>query len=193
MKSKRKEPADEHEPRKESGMQPSPDAEDVHAPAAEDNEELRAKIAECEEWKTKCLYAAAELDNFRKRSAKERTNLVTYGAWDVLHDLLEVVDNFGRVIEADRTETDPKVIVEGIEIVYRQLTKLLEKHGVRAIDSEGARFDPEFHEAMQQTPAPDSAPGTVVEELQKGYKYRDRLLRPARVVVAAEPGEDGDR
>ncbi|RLD10791.1 MAG: nucleotide exchange factor GrpE [Chlamydiae bacterium] len=145
------------------------------------------KVDECEEWKQKYLYTLAELENFRKRVVKERSELIKYGSRDVFYDLLEITDNFGRVIEADKKESDPKVIVQGIEMIYNQLIKLLKKNEVKPIEAEKKEFDPNVHDAMQMVPTDEYKPGTVIQEIQKGYKYRDRILRPARVVVAAEP------
>jgi len=154
-------------------------------------DEAEEKIDECEEWKQKYLYTLAELENFRKRVAKERSELIKYGSRDVFYDLLEITDNFERVIEADKNENDPKVIVQGIEMIYNQLMKLLQRHEVKPIKSENSEFDPNIHDAMQKIPSDEHKPGTVIQEIQKGYKYRDKILRPARVVVAAEPeGQD---
>ncbi len=150
-------------------------------------DESEKKIDECEEWKQKYLYTLAELENFRKRVVKERSELIKYGSRDVFYDLLEITDNFGRVIEADKKESDPKVIVQGIEMIYDQLIKLLQKYEVKPIETEKKEFDPNVHDAMQKVPTDEHKPGTVIQEIQKGYKYRDKVLRPARVIVAAEP------
>ena len=148
--------------------------------------ELKAKALECDEWKSRCMYTAAELENFRKRMARERKELLDYAGQNILFDVLDVIDNFERALEADKKESDPKVIVKGIEMIFSQLLKLLEKHGVKPVPAKGEAFNPEIHEAIQKLPVPDCEPGTVVEELQKGYTYRQRTLRPARVVVASE-------
>ena len=150
------------------------------------------KVDEAEEWKQKYLYTLAELENFRKRVAKERSELIKYGARDVFYDLLEITDNFGRVIEADKKESDPKVIVQGIEMIYNQLLKLLQRYEVKPIEAKNKEFDPNVHEAMQKIPTNEHKPGTVIAEMQKGYKYRDKILRPARVVVAAEPEKEDE-
>jgi len=97
------------------------------------------------------------------------------------------VDNFGRAVDADRKETDPAVIVQGLEIIYKQLLNLLDRYEIRRIPAKGNAFDPTLHDAIQQVSTPDAEPGTVIEELLPGYYYRDRVLRPARVIVAAAP------
>ena len=161
--------------------------EDENIPEDQVVDESEKKIDECEEWKQKYLYTLAELENFRKRVVKERSELIKYGSRDVFYDLLEITDNFGRVIEADKKESDPKVIVQGIEMIYDQLIKLLQKYEVKPIETEKKEFDPNVHDAMQKVPTDEHKPGTVIQEIQKGYKYRDKVLRPARVIVAAEP------
>ncbi len=150
-------------------------------------QELIKKAEKAEEWKNKYLYATAELDNFRKRSAKERSDLIKYSGKNILYDLLEVIDNFDRAIEADKKESDPKIIVQGIEIVYKQLLKVLDSYSVKSIESKEKNFDPEIHEAIQKIHTDEAKPGAIIGELQKGYFHKDKILRPARVVVAAEP------
>ncbi|MCX7847208.1 MAG: nucleotide exchange factor GrpE [bacterium] len=150
-------------------------------------DELALLRAQAEEWKNKYLYALAEIENMRKRGQKERSELLRFAGQNVLYDLLEVVDNFGRALEADRAQSDPKIIVEGIELIYKQLLDVLHKHHVRPIEAAGAVFDPSVHEALLQVPTDEAKPGTVVAELQRGYFLRDRVLRPARVAVAVAP------
>ena len=194
MKKKKKEhttPQEDHEKQEEEHHVKQPHVDDETADV-EEKEELTKKTEECEEWKKKCLYALAELENFRKRAAKERNELIRYGAREVFYDLLEILDNFSRAIEADKKESDPKVIVRGIEMIYDQLTKMLQRYEVVPIDAENSDFDPNVHDAMQQVPTADHKPGIVIQEIQKGYKYRDRILRPARVVVASEPDKQDE-
>lgn len=155
-------------------------------------DELAQARAQAEAWRTKYLYALAEIENMRKRAQKERSELLQFAGQQVLYDLLEVADNFARAIEADRAQSDPKVIVEGIELIYKQLMQVLEKHHVKPITAAGAKFDPTVHEALHQVRTKEAEPGTVVAELQRGYMLRDRVLRPARVVVAAAPEDAGE-
>lgn len=185
--------AESTSPAAESAPDASPSAIDQETELTpEELAELKNKALECDEWKTRCMYTAAELENFRKRVAKERKDLLDYAGQNVLYDLLDIIDNFERALEADKKENDPKVIIEGIEIIFSQLVKVLEKHGVSRVPAKGESFNPEIHEAIQQIPVAESEPGTVIEELQKGYTYRNRTLRPARVVVAAEAQESAD-
>ena len=159
---------------------------DADAPLTLDEQKkLRDQAAHAEEWKSKYLYGMAELDNYRKRAIKERSELLKYAGRDVLYELLDVADNLARALEADRQETDPRVIVDGLDLIHKQLMKLLDKFGVCPLQTDGVAFDPNRHEALQQVPTADAAPGTVIAELQPGYTFRDKILRPARVVVAA--------
>lgn len=167
-------------------------AADQPAEQAAQPDELALARAQAEEWKNKYLYALAEIENTRKRAQKERSELLTFAAQNVLYDFLEVADNFARALEADRAQTDPKIIVDGIEMIYKQLMQTLEKHQVRPIEATGATFNPEVHEALQHVPTADAPPDTVIAELQRGYMLRDRVLRPARVVVAAPPQTPSD-
>lgn len=177
-----------HNPEQPAGT-PAPDAAAPAEPDAplslEEQKTLRAQAAHAEEWKSKYMYALAELDNYRKRAIKERSDLLKYAGKDVLYELLDVADNLTRALDADRKETDPRVIVDGLDLIQKQLLKLLEKFGVCPLQTKGVPFDPNHHEALQQVPTAEAAPGTVIAELQSGYTFRDKILRPARVVVAA--------
>ncbi len=191
---KKKKNIENKEPEKENKVEEKKalDLETKESLTPEEIQELIKKAAEADEWKNKCLYAAAELENFRKRSVKERSDLIKYSGKNILYELLDVVDNFDRAIEADKKESDPKVIVQGIEIIYKQLLKVLENNGVKPVDSKEKPFDPEVHDAIQKVHTDEAAPGTIIDELQKGYLYKDKILRPARVVVAAEPENTED-
>ncbi len=168
---------------------PAPDTVTPAEPDAplslDEQKTLRDRAAHAEEWKSKYMYALAELDNYRKRAIKERSELLKYAGRDVLYELLDVADNLTRALDADRNETDPRVIVDGLDLIQKQLVKLLEKFGVCPLQTKGVAFDPNRHEALQQVPTNEAAPGTVMAELQSGYTFRDKILRPARVVVAA--------
>lgn len=163
------------------------DLERIEALLPEEIHQLIKKADEADDWKNKYLYATADLDNFRKRSAKERSNLIKYSGKNILYDLLEVVDNFDLAIKADKIESDPKVILQGIELISKQLHKVLESYGIKPVESKDKTFNPEIHEAMQKIPSDEVEPGNIISELQKGYYHKDKILRPARVIVAAEP------
>jgi molecular chaperone GrpE len=131
------------------------------------------------------LRLGADYDNFRKRSMRQMDEARRFGAEKVIYDLLAVVDNLERALAHAEGDTSP--MVEGVRMVTKQFLDVLGMHGVQGFDSMGEVFDPERHEAMGQQPAGDRAPGTVVEEMLRGYFLHDRLLRPAQVLVAAAP------
>ncbi|NIQ37965.1 MAG: nucleotide exchange factor GrpE [Proteobacteria bacterium] len=139
----------------------------------------------------KFLRAYADLENFKKRVEKEKADSLRYAKEEVIRDLLPFVDNLERAVEHASSDTDnnPQALIEGVELTLRELVKALEQHGLRQIESVGKPFDPNLHEAMMQVENDDYDPQTVVEEFQKGYLIRDRLLRPARVSVSTK-GED---
>jgi molecular chaperone GrpE len=129
------------------------------------------------------LRTAAEFDNYRKRMDRERRDLSEYAAADVLKDLLPILDNFERALQAPATpETD--AVRRGIELIHKQMLDLLKKRGVTPIEALGADFDPNFHQAVIHEPSADHREGEVMQELQRGYLLGDRLLRPAMVKVA---------
>jgi molecular chaperone GrpE len=168
-----------------------PDADDDRPLAAaaeveiEDEEvaELRREIADLRDRSMRTL---ADFDNYRKRAERERRDAVRYASSAPLGDFLEVVDNLSRALAAGGTAEDLKT---GVEMTLRQLEDVLRRHGVEPVPAAGERFDPAHHEAVSRLEDLDVETPTVVEELQRGYRLHDRLLRPARVVVAVPPEE----
>lgn len=147
-------------------------------------------VREKEELEDKYLRLRADFENFRKRSNKEKANLIQYGNESLLGDLLPVVDNIERVLTYSFQESGWEHFREGIELVLTEIHKTLGRYGVRAIDALGKPFDPNLHEAMQRVETDDAPPDTVVEEYQKGYFYHERLLRASRVAVAVAHQEE---
>ncbi len=136
---------------------------------------------------------SADFENFRRRAMKERQEAYRYGPENLVKDLLATVDNLDRAIGHARQgrsgDGDLEGLLQGVELVQREFLGILENHHVIEVEAEGKAFDPAVHEAMAQMPDGSVAPNTVIEVLQKGYQLRDRLLRPARVVVAKAPEE----
>jgi molecular chaperone GrpE len=128
------------------------------------------------------LRTAAEFDNYRKRVERERRELADYMKADVLAEILPILDNFERVIQA--TSSDAESFRKGIELIHRQMLDFLLKRGVTPIAALGADFDPNFHQAVIHEPSTTHREGEVIEELQRGYMLGDKLLRPAMVKVA---------
>jgi molecular chaperone GrpE len=144
-----------------------------------------ATAAELEGYVDALQRLKADFDNYRKRSERERQAIGVSSTRELVGDLLPVMDNLERAVGA-LGEVSPSV-VSGVEMVRAQLHDLLANRGVEEIDADGAVFDPALHEAVMTQPSPDHEAGTVVEVIQKGYRHRDVVVRPARVVVAAAP------
>lgn len=139
---------------------------------------------ECDEQKNRVLRVAADLENFRRRSQREKDDLRKYGIDRVVTELLPAVDNLERALNHAETDAGDTSMIEGVRMVYRQLLAALEKHGVQGFEAKGMPFDPQRHEALQQVESTELPNNTVVDEYQKGYFLHDRLLRPALVSVA---------
>lgn len=146
----------------------------------------RAELAEKEgeEFKQRWMRASADLENLRKRTRREKDEFRKYGHDKFALELLPVVDNLERALDHAEKSADSGGIVDGVQMVYRQIIGALEKHGIVGIDACGCKFDPEHHEAIQQVETTEHETGIVVEQYQKGYSLHDRLLRPAMVSVA---------
>lgn len=142
--------------------------------------------AEAEEQRQQCLRLAAELDNLRKRSAREQANARQFAIERFAGELLGVVDSLEMGVAAG-AGASAQALLEGSEATLRLLRATLEKHGVEVVDPEGEPFDPQLHEAMATQPSQTVEPDSVLEVVQKGYTLNGRLLRPARVIVAAQP------
>jgi len=177
-------------PTREPGAETAAHAEPApELPTPTPEERMATLEAEKAELRDRMLRIAADFDNWKKRSRKELGDAEARSKEQVLRDFLEVIDNLERATASlgDGKEADPKAIRDGVDLVLRQFRSKLERYQVKTIDAKGLPFDPRFHEAISQVPAPDAKPGSVVHELQKGYMIGDRLLRPAMVVVAVAP------
>ena len=126
----------------------------------------------------------AEFDNYRKRTDKEKKQNYEIGASDFILKILPVVDNFERGLGAMTDADKESSFAQGIEMIYKQLTKVLEDEGVTVIEAQGKEFDPMLHNAVMQQPSEEYESGIVIQELQKGYKYKDKVLRHSMVMVA---------
>jgi molecular chaperone GrpE len=146
------------------------------------------KLKEFDEQNEQFLRLQAEFENFRRRSLKEKQESFKFGHQNLVKDLLSVVDNLERALEHGAQNAGPEArgILDGVELVHREVLGALAKHGVKEVEAEGQVFDPADHEAMGQIPNAEVAPNTVLQVLQKGYVIHDRMLRPARVIVSRE-------
>ena len=167
-------------PADESGAAGQPAAD---SPASGGSDALDALRREKDALQDRLLRTAAEFDNFRKRVDRERRELAEYASADVLAELLPIVDNLERALQAPAAGGDD-AFRKGVELILKQMLDLLKKRGVRPIDAQGADFDPNFHQAVIHAASDAHREGEVMQELQRGYMLGDRLLRPAMVKVA---------
>jgi molecular chaperone GrpE len=151
-------------------------------------QQLEAKEQEAKSNYDRLLRQTAELDNFKKRTARERDEAIRFANEALVKDLLPVVDNLERAVAHASGGGNGKPLVEGVELVLRQFLDVLMKHGAVQIQAVGQPFDPAKHEAMVQVESSDHETNSIVEEFQKGYIFRERLLRPALVSVAKASG-----
>ena len=191
--------SDEVNHQEADGSEPEPSGETVEElsgpsvePAAALDElelELEAVRQEAQDNYDKYLRASAELDNVRKRTSREMEDFRKFAVEKVIMELLPVVDNLERAIHlSDANAQDADGLVEGVDLVLKDLLKVFDKFGVKPIESLEKPFDPTFHQAVMQEESTDQPNNTVISELQKGYLIHDRLLRPAMVVVSRNPG-----
>lgn len=151
---------------------------------AESNSALEEARAEAAKYRDLYLRGQADFDNFRKRAAREKEDAVRYSNSSLLERLLPILDNFELGLDAARQATDANGIILGMSMVQKQLGDFLSDSGLEIVSAEGVKFDPNLHEAVGQE-ASDSVPeGVVVRQLRRGFKLRDRLLRPASVIVS---------
>jgi molecular chaperone GrpE len=152
---------------------------------------LAALQEEHDQLKDRWMRLQADFDNYRKRMLREKQETLAYGHENVVKDLLPVVDNLERAIEhaSASSGADFEGMLQGVELVRRELLAVLTKHGVEGIEAEGETFDPNVHEALAQVEEPNVEAGRVARVLEKGYRLRDRLLRPARVMVSKGSAE----
>ena len=150
----------------------------------EAEDELSALKSQVADLNDKYLRSVAEFDNYRKRTLKERAELILNGGEKVLTAILPVVDDMERAIENGAKTDDPQVLREGMELIYHKLVKVLESQGVTAIDTTDADFDTDVHEAVAMVPGMgDDKKGKVIDCVQKGYKLNEKVIRHAKVAV----------
>jgi molecular chaperone GrpE len=160
--------------------EPEPDAP---APA----DQLASVAAERDEYLALAQRVQADFDNYRKRALRDQERLVAHAHERLVRELLPILDDLERALEAAERHEEAQ-LVDGVTLVQRSLRAALAKEGLTEIDTSG-QFDPHVHEALLTQPAPDADPGTVLDVVQRGYRLGDKVVRPARVIVAAHNGE----
>jgi molecular chaperone GrpE len=161
-------------------------------PASRPGDPLAQAQAEATRLKDAWLRTAADFDNFRKRSRKEIEDARRTGREDLLRAVLPVFDNLERAIQSAQRSSDVKAMADGLSMVQRQFVEALGREGIARVPTVGQPFDPGVHEAIQQVETTDHPPGTVLAEVQPGYRQGERLVRAAMVVVAKAKSTEGD-
>jgi molecular chaperone GrpE len=160
----------------------------------EKEEEILVKIGQLEneiaDLKDKLLRKAAEFENYKRRTENDQLNLLKYAAESFIIKLLPVVDDFERSIDHMDSAKDVESIKQGVMLIYNKLMKILSEQGVDKIEAIGKPFDVEFHEALMQRKAEDVEPHTVLDEIEKGYMYKDKVIRHSKVIVSEDLDEE---
>jgi molecular chaperone GrpE len=146
-----------------------------------ERDRLAAEKAELED---RLLRMRAEFDNARRRMERERSDYMQFAAMDLVRDMIPVLDDFERAM---RVETPDREYAKGVELIFQRMYESMKKLGLEPIDTEGKRFDPNLHQAIERVPTEDAEDQTVLGEFQRGYQFKGKLLRPAMVRVAVKP------
>jgi molecular chaperone GrpE len=166
----------------ELNTEPDGERDAAFAEALSDTDQLAAELAAAND---RALRLQAEMQNLRNRTSREIADERRYAALPVLRELLPVIDNIDRAIEAAEKAGEAENLLEGFRLVRQQLSAILTRHDAEPIAAEGAAFDPNFHEAILQQPSVDVQAGHVMQVTQTGYKLHDRVVRPAQVIVSS--------
>ena len=159
-------------------------AETATAQAEDDGEGLQADL---DRFRDLALRSQADFENYKKRSAREKEEAIKYANSSLLERLIAIVDNFELGLEAARAEGEKSPVFSGMSMVLKQLMDFLADSGLQPIDAAGQKFDPNLHEAIAHEPSEKFAEGIVTRQTRRGYKMKDRLLRPSSVVVSSGP------
>ena len=151
---------------------------------ADSDDAMAGLQADLDRFRDLALRSQADFDNYKKRAAREKEDAVKYANSSLLQRLVSILDNFELGLAAAKTESEQSPIYSGMVLVQKQLNDLLEENGLQTIEADGKKFDPNLHEAIAHEPS-GSAEGTVIRQARRGYRFKDRLLRPARVVVSS--------
>jgi molecular chaperone GrpE len=157
------------------------------APDRGDGQELEQLRKRAAEYLELAQRTRAEFENYQKRVSRDRDQERKYSFGPVALDLLPILDNLSRALDAARTVGEQGPLVQGVAMVQNQFLEILKRHGVVPIDAQGQPFDPHLHQALMQQPSGDVPPNTVLQVIEQGFTNQDRVLRPAKVVVSTKP------
>ncbi|MNI16423.1 heat shock protein GrpE [compost metagenome] len=152
--------------------------------ASEGEAELDELRKQADENLQRYLRVQADFDNFRRRARLEKEDFAKYASLKVIEQLLPVMDNFERALSSSKETKDFDALAKGLDMTYRQLDNVLEQEGLKAIEAVGQPFNPEYHQAIMQVESEEHVEGIILEELQKGYLLKDKVIRPAMVKVS---------
>jgi len=176
-------PSPEHEEEMNSSAQvKQPSA--ATASGVDSEDPMDGLQADLDRFRDLALRSQADFENFKKRAAREKEDAVKYANSSLLQRLVSILDNFELGLAAAKAEGEQSPVYCGMVLVQKQLNNLLEENGLQPIEAEGKKFDPNLHEAIAHEPS-ESPEGTVIRQARRGYRFKDRLLRPARVVVSS--------
>ncbi|MBQ8272173.1 MAG: nucleotide exchange factor GrpE [Tidjanibacter sp.] len=161
----------------------TPDADKVAEGDVAEADKMAQANKEAEEWKDKYLRLSAEFDNYRKRTLREKMDLIESGGEDVIKSMLSVMDDFDRALSAMQSATDVASVREGVELIWQKMRDALKAKGVNEIEAKGEVLDTDLHEAVAKFPAGEEQKGKVIDVVQKGYKLKEKVIRYAKVVV----------
>jgi molecular chaperone GrpE len=189
---------DKHEDEQNKIIEPEENIEEIANEIEEKNEKLidksEEKIAELEaqvkEWQDKFLRKAAEFENYKRRTENDQFNLINYAAESFIIKLLPVIDDFERSLKHIDDDNSVDAVKEGIKLVYEKLLKVLDEQGVKKMQVKGEPFNVDYHDALMQRKDDSVPPHTVLEEVEKGYLYRDKVIKHAKVIVSEETSSD---
>ena len=166
-------------------VKPNPQSDASAATAASEQEEGDRLQADLDRFRDLALRSQADFENYKKRASREKEDAIKYANSALLDRLIPIVDNFELGLEAARGEGENSPVFSGMNMVLRQLMDFLAEHGVQPIDATGQKFDPNLHEAIAHEPSAKVPEGVVIRQTRRGYRVKDRLLRPSSVVVAS--------
>jgi molecular chaperone GrpE len=165
----------------------SPSSAAPETERSETEDPMAGLQADLDRFRDLALRSQADFENYKKRSAREKEDAIKYANASLLERLVTIVDNFKLGLEAARGESEQSPIYSGMTLVLKQLNDFLAENGLQAIEAEGKKFDPNLHEAIAHEPSEQFPEGTVIRQTRRGYRFKDRLLRPSSVVVSSGP------
>jgi molecular chaperone GrpE len=183
---------DRHATDKNPASAPPAAAAPTPAEQSDGEDPMAGLQADLDRFRDLALRSQADFENYKKRSAREKDDAIKYANSSLLERLLPIVDNFELGLAAARDEGEDSPVFSGMSLVFKQLNDFLTENGLQPIDAVGKKFDPNLHEAIAHEPSDDVPEGAVIRQTRRGYRFKDRLLRPTSVVVSSGPAGEGE-